>query len=251
MTNEEWNNIQEQAYLQLFSNDEGLSSKDLLKKLENIRGIWRKLYSIIGKEVDPNNDRFSVMDISKVCCNDKVYLMLRIGLWEFIVIDINNMRCLSKEEVIATLNHELFDRFYGLDESDVEYFTFEKLKKKPLKQVVDHFVEHEQVLSSDKRLVYKFYQKDGIVGCYTISCDKSDSMVSVNDYKNGRCNYIFLDIDLKVYGASNLTGNKESVAKLFDGSRDILIPVYLLGSIGDEVINQAMEDKSICIKKEG
>ena len=48
---------------------------------------------------------------------------------------------------------------------------------------------------------------------------------------------------VKVYGASNLTGNKETVAKLFDGSRDILIPVHLLGSITDEVINQVMDDK--------
>ena len=248
MTNEEWNNIQEQAYLQLFSNNDGLSSKELLIKLEDIRSIWRKLYSIIGNEIDPNNDRFSVMDISKVSCNNKVYLMLRIGLWEFIIIDINDMRCLSKEEVLATLNHELFDRFNGLDDTDVEYFTFEKLKKKPLKRVVDHFVEHENVLTSDKRLVYKFFQKDGMVGCYTISCDKSDSMVSVNDYRNGRCNYIFLDSNLKVYGASNLTGNKDCVAKLFDGSKDIIVPESILGDAHKEMI-ESLEVSSQIIKR--
>ena len=36
--------------------------------------------------------------------------------------------------------------------------------------------------------------------------------------------YIFLDSNLKVYGASNLTGNKEEIASSFDGSRDIMIP---------------------------
>lgn len=246
MTNEEWNNIQEEAYLQLFSNTEGISSRELILGLVNVKSIWRNLYSIIGNEVDPNNDRFSVMDLSKVCTNDKVYLMLRIGLWEFIVIDINNMRCLSKDEVVASLNHELFDKFYGLDENDVEYFTFEKLKKKPLKKVVDHFVEHEEVLTSDKRISYKFYQKEGIVGCYTISCDKSDSMVSINDYRNGRCNYIFLDSNLKVYGASNLTGNKESVASLFDGSRDIMVP----DSIVSDIIKNNLVNKDLVFKKD-
>ena len=117
--------------------------------------------------------------------------------------------------------------------------------------MVDFYIEEETILSDVDHLSYKFYHEDHVIGSFGINYDKSDSMVSINDFNEGRCNYIFLDKDLKVYGASNLTGNKEFVAKLFDGSRDILIPVCLLGSIGDEVINQAMEDKSMCIKKEG
>ena len=251
MTNEEWNKIQESVYLKLFSNTDGVSSKKIIKALKRRRGVWQKFYKMIGKEIDPMNERFSVMDLDKIIMAEKVYLVLRIGLWEFIVIDINNMRCLSHDESMVLLDHDKFEKFRGIDETDVEYFSFESLSNKKVKEVVDFYCEEEQILSDVNSLTYKFYHADHVLGSFTLRYDKTDSMVSVNDFNEGRCNYIFLDKNLKVYGASNLTGNKEFVSKLFDGSRDIIIPAQLLGSIGDDVISQSLEDKSIEYKLKG
>lgn len=251
MSNEEWNKLQETVFLKLFSNTEGVSSKLVIKALERRRNVWQKLYSIVGRELDPNNKRYSIMGIDKISILDKVYLVLRTGLWEFVVIDINDMRCVVSDEAMMLFNEGAFEKFRGIDESDMQYLSFEILSNNAIKELVDFYIEEETILSDVDHLSYKFYHEDHVIGSFGINYDKSDSMVSINDFNEGRCNYIFLDKDLKVYGASNLTGNKEFVAKLFDGSRDILIPVCLLGSIGDEVINQAMEDKSMCIKKEG
>ena len=243
MTNEEWNKIQENVYLRLFSSTEGISSKKIIKALERRRNVWKKLYSIVGKEMDPNNKKYSIMGIDKIVLEDKTYLVIRTGLWEFIVININDMRCLDNDEALFLFNDGVFEKFRGIDEDDLHYLSFEKLTDNTLKELVDFYVEEEAVLSDVDHLSFKFYHEDHVIGSYSISYDKSDSMVSINDFNEGRCNYIFLDENLKVYGASNLTGNKETVAKLFDGSRDILIPVHLLGSITDEVINQVMDDK--------
>jgi hypothetical protein len=243
MTNEEWNNIQENVYLRLFSSTEGISSKKIIKALERRRNVWKKLYSIVGKEMDPNNKKYSIMGIDKIVLEDKTYLVIRTGLWEFIVININDMRCLDNDEALVLFSDGVFEKFRGIDEDDMHYLSFEKLTDNTLKELVDFYVEEEAVLSDVDHLSFKFYHEDHVIGSYSISYDKSDSMVSINDFNEGRCNYIFLDENLKVYGASNLTGNKETVAKLFDGSRDILIPVHLLGSITDEVVNQVMDDK--------
>lgn len=243
MTNEEWNKIQENVYLRLFSSTEGISSKKIIKALERRRNVWKKLYSIVGKEMDPNNKKYSIMGIDKIVLEDKTYLVIRTGLWEFIVININDMRCLDNDEALVLFSDGVFEKFRGIDEDDMHYLSFEKLTDNTLKELVDFYVEEEAVLSDVDHLSFKFYHEDHVIGSYSISYDKSDSMVSINDFNEGRCNYIFLDENLKVYGASNLTGNKETVAKLFDGSRDILIPVHLLGSITDEVINQVMDDK--------
>ena len=243
MTNEEWNKIQENVYLRLFSSTEGISSKKIIKALERRRNVWKKLYSIVGKEMDPNNKKYSIMGIDKIVLEDKTYLVIRTGLWEFIVININDMRCLDNDEALILFSDGVFEKFRGIDEDDLHYLSFEKLTDNTLKELVDFYVEEEAVLSDVDHLSFKFYHEDHVIGSYSISYDKSDSMVSINDFNEGRCNYIFLDENLKVYGASNLTGNKETVAKLFDGSRDILIPVHLLGSITDEVINQVMDDK--------
>ena len=243
MTNEEWNKIQENVYLRLFSSTEGISSKRIIKSLERRRNVWKKLYSIVGKEMDPNNKKYSIMGIDKIVLEDKTYLVIRTGLWEFIVININDMRCLDNDEALVLFSDGVFEKFRGIDEDDLHYLSFEKLTDNTLKELVDFYVEEEAVLSDVDHLSFKFYHEDHVIGSYSISYDKSDSMVSINDFNEGRCNYIFLDENLKVYGASNLTGNKETVAKLFDGSRDILIPVHLLGSITDEVFNQVMDDK--------
>ena len=243
MTNEEWNKIQENVYLRLFSSTEGISSKKIIKALERRRNVWKKLYSIVGKEMDPNNKKYSIMGIDKIVLEDKTYLVIRPGLWEFIVININDMRCLDNDEALVLFSDGVFEKFRGIDEDDMHYLSFEKLTDNTLKELVDFYIEEEAVLSDVDHLSFKFYHEDHVIGSYSISYDKSDSMVSINDFNEGRCNYIFLDENLKVYGASNLTGNKETVAKLFDGSRDILIPVHLLGSITDEVINQVMDDK--------
>lgn len=243
MTNEEWNKIQENVYLRLFSSTEGISSKRIIKSLERRRNVWKKLYSIVGKEMDPNNKKYSIMGIDKIVLEDKTYLVIRTGLWEFIVININDMRCLDNDEALVLFNDGVFEKFRGIDEDDLHYLSFEKLTDNTLKELVDFYIEEEAVLSDVDHLSFKFCHEDHVIGSYSISYDKSDSMVSINDFNEGRCNYIFLDENLKVYGASNLTGNKETVAKLFDGSRDILIPVHLLGSITDEVINQVMDDK--------
>ena len=251
MTNEEWNKIQENVYLRLFSSTEGISSKRIIKALERRRNVWKKLYSIIGKELDPNNEKYSIMDIDKIILDDNTYLVLRTGLWEFIVVNVNDMRCLSNDEALVLFNNGVFEKFRGIDEDDMHYLSFDTLTDNTLKELVDFYIEEETVLSDVDHLSFKFYHEDHVIGSYSISYDKSDSMVSINDFNEGRCNYIFLDENLKVYGASNLTGNKETVAKLFDGSRDILIPVHLLGSITDEVVNQAMNDKAMSIKKEG
>ena len=243
MTNEEWNKLQENIYLRLFSNTEGVSGKKIVKALERRRNVWKKLYSIVGNEMDPNNDRYSIMGIDKVNMNDKVYLVLRTGMWEFIIININDMRCLEIDEALMLFNDGVFEKFRGIDEDDMEYLSFEKISNKTLKELVDFYCEEESILSDVDHLSYKFYHEDHVIGSFSINYDKSDSMVSINDFNDGRCNYIFLDENLKVYGASNLTGNKEVVAKLFDGSRDILIPTYLLGSITDEVMTSSV-DKS-------
>ena len=127
MSNEEWNKLQETVFLKLFSNTNGVSSKLVIKALERRRNVWQKLYSIVGRELDPNNKRYSIMGIDKISILDKVYLVLRTGLWEFVVIDINDMRCVVSNEAMMLFNEGAFEKFRGIDENDMQYLSFEIL----------------------------------------------------------------------------------------------------------------------------
>jgi len=121
------------------------------------------------------------------------------------------------------------------------YHKLIEVEKKYDKDIVD--IDNKAIIEVLKKMSYQVIMQEIYMVNQIFEFLNSNKRVSINDFNDGRCNYIFLDENLKVYGASNLTGNKETVAKLFDGSRDILIPVHLLGSITDEVINQVMDDK--------
>ena len=63
--------------------------------------------------------------------------------------------------------------------------------------------------------------------------------------------YIFLDSNLKVYGASNLTGNKEEIGNMFDGTRDILLPSSLICGISKDIEDRMMSNgNSFSINKQ-
>lgn len=236
MTNEEWNELQSKVFSCLFNNvEDGVSAKKVISSLERKRNIWKKMYSIVGKELEPYNERFSIMDIGRIEYNGRMYLVLRCGLWEFVVIDLETMTCISQEAGINMALDKEFNRFKGICDDDIKYFAFDKLKKKTVKKVIDYYIEEQEVFEGVKKIYYEFYKRDGIRASLIISFDKSDAMVSINDISGGRVNYIFLDSNLKVYGSSNLTGNKEEIGRMFDGTRDIMLPSRLICGISKNI----------------
>lgn len=243
MTNEEWNNVQDNLFSKLFLPvEDGVSAKKIIQSLEGRKSIWQSLYKMVGKDIEPNNERFSIMDLGRIEYQGRMYLVLRHGLWEFVVIDLENMCCIDQEDGINMAQDDVFEQFRGIDKQDIELFGFDKLKKKTIKKVVDYYVEHQDIFEGPRKIYYSFQDEDRVTCAFTINFGKSDVMVSVNDFKSGRCNYIFLNSNLEVYGASNLTGNKDSIGRLFDGSRDIMIPRELVGPIQKDM--EEMENKN-------
>lgn len=241
MSNEEWNELQSKVFAKAFEQvEDGVSAKGVIASLERRRNVWKKFYSIVGKDIEPYNERFSIMDMGRIEYNNRMYLVLRYGLWDFIVIDIETMTCVSQEDGILMAQDDVFDRFKGIHNEDIKYFTFDKLKKKTIKKVLDYYAEEQDVFEGQRKIYYEFYNKDGIRAGLIINFDKTDVMVSINDLRDGRCNYIFLDSNLKVYGASNLTGNKEEIGNMFDGTRDILLPSSLIYGISKDIEDRMM-----------
>lgn len=236
MTNEEWNELQSKVFSCAFTDiEDGVSTKKVISSLERRRNVWKKMYSIVGKDLEPYNERFSIMDMGRIQYNGRMCLVLRCGLWEFVVIDIEAMTCVLPEDGMNMALDEVFNRFKGISEEDIQYFSFDKLKKKTIKKVIDYYVEEQSVFEGQRKIYYEFYNKDGIRASLIINFDKSDVMVSINDIRGGRVNYIFLDSNLKVYGASNLTGNKKEIGRMFDGTRDIMLPSSLICDISKDI----------------
>ena len=240
MSNEEWNGLQNNVFTKLFNPVvDGISSKYVISLLEYRRNVWKKFNNIIGSDIEPDNDRFSVIDIDRIEYNGRIYLIIKYGFWDFIVIDVQDMTCLSQEDGISIVKKNIFNVFRRIDEETIKYCSFDKLNKKTIKKVLDFYIEYQDVLNDQRKICYEFYNSDDIRATFSINCDSDDIIVGINDFKDGRCNYIYLDFNLRVYGASNLTGNKYDIGKMFDGSRDIMLPNNLICDIS-KYINEGI-----------
>ena len=136
MSDEQWNKKQEEVFASIFTPVEnGISAKKVIKSLEGRRTVWQKLYSMVGKDLESYNDRFSLMDVGRIIYNGRQYLVLRCCLWDFVVIDLETLTCIDEELGFLMVQDDSFIKFRGIDREDLDYFTFDKLNKKTTKKV--------------------------------------------------------------------------------------------------------------------
>lgn len=225
MTNERWNELQSEVFKNTFTmNIDGISLKDTITKLNNRINVWKNFYKLLGDVLDPIDKRFSVMNVSKVSYKKGKYLFIKISLWYYVVIDLDNKKTIGEDEAKQIFNEKFFKD--NLLETDglIDYYSFDSLNDDVTSKVIDYYIEYEDILTDKKNVRIPILDNEEVFGCLIVYFDKDEVMVGINGKMNGRCNYLFLDNNLKVYGASNLSGNKEEVASYFDGSRDIMIP---------------------------
>ena len=225
MTNERWNELHSEVFKNTFTmNIDGISLKDTIVNLNDRINIWKNFYKLLGDVLDPIDKRFNVMNVGKVSYKNGKYLFIKISLWYYVVIDLENKRTINEEEAKKIFDVKFFKD--NLLETDglLDYYSFDSLSDDVTSKVIDYYIEHENILIDKKSIRIPILDTDEVFGYLIIYFDKDEVMIGINGKMNGRCNYLFLNNNLKIYGASNLSGNKDEIASYFDGSRDIMIP---------------------------
>ena len=239
MTNERWNELQSEVFKNTFTmNIDGISLKDTIVNLSDRINIWKNFYKLLGDVLDPIDKTFNVMNVKTINYKDGKYLFIKISLWYYVVIDLDNKKTISEEESKQLFDEKLFKDNFLETEGLMDYYSFDQLSDEVASKVIDYYIEYEEVLTDKKSIRIPILDTEEVFGYLIIYFDKDEVLLGINGKKEGRCNYIFLNKDLKVYGASNLTGNKDEVARFFDGSKDILIPN---GIIDKYVMNGSKE----------
>lgn len=229
MTNEKWNELQSAVFKSTFTmNKDGVSLKESIALLESRINIWKTFYKLLGEVLDPMDKRFKIMCVKKVNYNNHKYLIMKISLWYYVVIDLDTNKTISEDDARSIFDVEFFKDNFNEGEGLIDYYSFDQLSDEIVVKVIDYYVEHENILTDNKSERLTILDNEEVVGYLIIYFDKDEVMLGINGKINGRCNYLFLDNNLSVYGASNLSGNKDEVASSFDGSRDIMIPKDLL-----------------------
>lgn len=229
MTNERWNKLQSDVFRNTFTmNKDGVSLKESIVLLNDRINVWKNFYKLLGEVLDPMDKRFNIMNVKKVNYKNGKYLFMKVSLWYYVVIDLENKKTINEEAAKKIFDVKFFKDYFYETDGLLDYYSFDSLSDDVTSKVIDYYLEHEDILTDKKSIRIPILDTEEVFGYLIVYFDKDEVMIGINGKKEGRCNYIFLNKDLKVYGASNLTGNKDEVASSFDGTKDIMIPKELL-----------------------
>ena len=132
-----------------FEIEDGVSVKDLNDKLSFIPEVWGNLRALCEKNMR-RFDRFSSLEkIKMIEHNQKKYLILKLRMCRYLIIDLDRMVSISREEFQNEFNEEFF--ISNFDETSVgaDCFDFFYLLDKyqgDVQELLDFYMENIDVL---------------------------------------------------------------------------------------------------------
>lgn len=215
-----------QKYFQL---EDGVSVKDLNDKLSFIPEVWNSLRALCEKNMR-RFDKFSSLEkIKMIEHNHKKYLILKLRMCRYVIIDLERMESISREEFQKEFNEEFF--INNFDESSVgeDYFDFFYLLDKyqgDVQELLDFYINNIDILSLTSRLHCKLNEGDAWTWLFI---DYANASVQMGFQTPDQFLYeqLFLNYDLTPYGMQDAI-NKMGIEKMkdfFSKMEGIKIPV--------------------------
>ena len=249
-----WVKKQEELF-ELYFNEYGdsVNVEFLINALGSVKEVWQSLYLVFRNELEDFDGYSKVMDVKELECKNNQYLIFKFFPLEYMVVDLNKKCILDEKKVIGLLDEQLFiDNFSEEKVSDfAKYYSFFCGSDLFADSLIDVYRKNKDIFISDNSFHYSLSDGD----CRTsVSIDLATLEVVLGfQYLGdvGRCNYIFLDNNLEVYGVSNSDGNMDSLKIMGNRVRDIniprdRIPVHILRV----VLEKENQDKNLGLVKE-
>lgn len=239
-----------QKYFQL---EDGVSVKDLNDKLSFIPEVWGNLRTLCEKNMK-RFDRFSSLEkIKMIEHNQKKYLILKLRMCRYLIIDLDRMESISREEFQNEFTEEFF--INNFDESSVgeDYFDFFYLLDKyqgDVRELLDFYIENLDVLNLSSRLYCKLNEQDAWTWLF-IDYANASAQMGFQTPDQLLYEQLFLNYDLTPYGMQDAI-NKMGIDKMkefFSKMSDIKIPVECIpADLYEQYLNRSYKD-DIILKK--
>lgn len=208
--------------------DESINIKDLIESMNDVYLVWQNLYNILNKGLEYFDEHSKVMQIRVIEQNNIKYLFIKIGIWDYLIIDLDNKKVVDNANSLFDLN--IFASYFDEEEKyDIErYYSFETCNNETVNKIINLFNDEQEILLKKNSIGYEI--KHGISLTYiNIDISKLDIVLGFVDFENGtKCNYIFINKDLIPTGVSNPNNNKEKLFEIGKRVKDINIPKYII-----------------------
>jgi hypothetical protein len=211
---------------QTYFDNNGVSVKDLNDKLSFVLDTWNKLRDLC-KENIRFFDRYGSLEKFKIIeHNNKNYLVLKLRIWKYVIIDLDNIRNITRDEFYNDFDVDFFVKYFGevSDEFGLDIYQVKKYNGE-VQELVDFYYENENIFELNAELHHICYVDDAWTWLLV-------------DYANGRVQMgfqtfdqtlyeqLFLNYDLSPYGMQDAIGKMgiDKMNEIFSKIGDIIIP---------------------------
>ena len=149
--------LRNKLFAKYFKVEEGVKVTELVDKLSFIPEVWNELHNLCKNNFE-NFDEYSVIeDIKLLNHNDKNYLILKLPIYRYIIIDIERKENITEEQFENNFDKDFFASNFNArkrgDNDSLEFYCFEKYYGN-IEELLAFYMENEQTLNLSKKIDY-------------------------------------------------------------------------------------------------
>lgn len=247
--------LRDMLFQKYFQVDDGILISDFLDKLSFIPEVWKKLHHLCEKNIK-HFDSFSSLEECKLLKHqDKNYLILKLEIWNYVIINLDKMENITKIEFENEFDEEFFIKHFKERKLDNKnsYFRLYQVERYEgnLQELLDFYIENKDVLELSSKLHYKL-NLDNASTYLHIDFVNADVQLNFQTPDQFLYEQLFLKYDLTPSGMQDAIQKMgiEKMKEIFSKIKDIKIPIKCIpNDLYKQYLIRCDNDKLKKIKK--
>lgn len=212
--------LRNKLFNKFFHNKKGISAIDLYNKTGFIRNTYNELNKLITKDDENFTAYENVEFLKKVKLNNKEYIIIHIGSFKFIVIDVEERKTVDTNIIHKIFNDDDFK--FNIDNHGFSDL-YEFLPTNYVNEIIEIYKNNELVFSMPTHISYETSYNDA-TALLIINTNYDAGMLMFDTPDQFLYEHIFLGNNLEPVSMSSPTLDKRKGLGIADKIKDIIIP---------------------------
>lgn len=236
--------LRDKLFQKYFECTDGILISDLVDKLSYIPLIWSKLHLLCQINIKYFHPFSLLYGCKLIEYNKKKYLILKIGCWNYVIIDIKTKKNITNEEFESDFNEDFFVNNFGErreNDENMYYILYDISKYNgDIDELLDFYIENENILNLSSELSYEF-NVDGAITSLDIDFINAKAIMTFLTRDQLLYEHLFLNYDLTpslMQDAHEKMGI-EKMNEIFNKIKEMRIPIeWIPNDLYLEYLNQ-------------
>lgn len=154
----EQTNLRNQLFEKYFEVEEGISLQNFMKDTNFIQETWNNLHQLLEKNLRYFDAWSTLDDIKQVTNQGKDYLIIKLRIWNYIIIDLETNQSVSNEKIRNYFNEEFFIKTFEerkIEDKDcLDMYHFD-LYNGSIQELINFYKNNQTVFNLPNHLYYK------------------------------------------------------------------------------------------------